>query len=975
MRARPTVLSLAIVVSMLASGIPGAYGSELRIRPASASPVSIATSSASVETTPLADNRVIVGLKGPVTADKLTRIYGSADTSAGAVGVLRGDTLTWHAPSGTDPAQFAKRLDDTGLVAYASPNYLRQPTGYTPPSFTQPNDPAYADTRAWGYRNDADTAWTEKFPAAQAWWLRDVNAVKSSSAGSSAWPKGYTGPDITGKHPLRADGSSIKVAVIDTGFYFSHPDAPANIEARNDNPSAAEPVNPALVTGMSSDTDRVLEVAHGTCVAGEIAAAANNGVGTLGVANDTTVRIYKVYFGGAGISDDDIIFAIEQAADDGCKVINLSLAGPDPSDGLQAAIDYAYGKGCVIVSAAGNDGANAVSYPAACNHAIAVGSVALGADGATHMRSDFSNFGKALDLVAPGEFIWGLSKPGYDVQGDDIVSLGYTWWDGTSMASPIVAGGIAWLWRAMPNLSNAAIISIVESSARDLGAAGRDNSYGYGEFDMNAAYAKLMAQYPLLAEPALTVQASQNTRDVRLAWTRVSGYHVTYDVAVDGVSVTTGLTTTGAVLPHTITAGTHTVTVAPKSPRNWTDGSEVASAQISPTDSFPLVLSLRYRRGKLLWTDTEAGTVHTDLLSIDGGAALAASGSQGSWSTSALSLGSHVASLTVRDGDGILSTPAQLTFTVRETPSVKRVNARDAYTFALAMSARRSSATTMAVLVGTKSWTSAAVAAPLARAVDGPVLASGVGLVPSATQAELARLGVTRVVIVGPTSEVGSAVTSWLTQHGFGVTRVAGSDRYSTADAVAREIAAREGGSVADGRAVVVGDSVADALSASAVAARKGWPLLFARSTSVPSSTRATLAAIGATRTLLVARTSTVSDAAKAQLPAPTRISATSSPGVGTALARWATSTYPSQFSGERIFLANASHWSTGLGVPAEAAREGALVLTTGAKIAGAVNAYYATYSEVAVRTRIVGGSATIADSVVSAIKKLVGAP
>ena len=212
-------------------------------------------------------------------------------------------------------------------------------------------------------------------------------------------------------------------------------------------------------------------------------------------------------------------------------------------------------------------------------------------------------------------------------------------------------------------------------------------------------------------------------------------------------------------------------------------------------------------------------------------------------------------------------------------------------------------------------------------------------------------------------------------QLGYNVSRVWGSDRYTTANAVAQAIASREGGAISGARALVVGNSAADALSAGAVAAREGWPLLFSGSAGVPASTRSTLATIGVTTTLLVARTSTVNGSAMAQLPGTTRVTASSSAGVGTTLAAWATSHYPADFSGERVFLANPSLWDKSLGLPAEAAREGALVLTTGRTLSAATKTYYTAHAVVAVRTRVIGSSATIADSTVSAIKKLVGAP
>jgi hypothetical protein len=971
MSARRPVLSLALAAVLLANLVPSAFGAPANLRLATTGKPLTTPSTSGDRTVPrLADDRVIVSFKGGATAEKLSRVYRETHTSASAVSVLRGDTLTWRTPTGVDPRDFAKQLMATGEVANASPNYLRYPVGYTPPSYVVPNDTAFKDSHTWQISGNGTVY--EKYPWAKSWWIRNVNAVGSLSQATNAWPRGYTGPAIVGKYPLRASGSAIKVAVIDTGFYFNHPDAGTHFERGS---ADATPASPSTVLATPYWSQRVAEVSHGTCVAGEIAAAVGNGQGTLGIANDTTVRIYKVYFGGEGIDDNDTIKALHNAADDGCKVINMSIAGPGASSALQDAIDYAYSKGCVLVAASGNDGTSVPYYPGACDHVISVGAIGLKSNGTTRARASFSNYGSTIDLVAPGSSIWGLTKPGY--VADRNSAPGYTWWDGTSMASPIVAGGIAWLWRAVPSLSNAAITSLVESTARryDTTKLVRNDSRGFGEFDMDAAYKKLVSQYPILKRPVVTPHVSSNARNQRITWTPVSGYSVKYDVMVDGGTVFSGMSGTSAMLPHDTTIGTHTVTVTPRSTRNWADGTEAASVRISPTASFPQAISLRYYRGQLLWSDTEAGTAHTDMLEIDGGAAFEAT--HGAWSTHGLSLSpaSHTATLTVTDGAHVTATPATLNFTIREAPTVARITATDDFKYAVALSAPRTTSATSAVLVGTGSWTDAAVAGPLARVVDGPVLVTGPNSLPWATRAELDRLHVSNVIIVGSTTSVTTPLQGWLARNHYNPTRLTGTDRFSTADAVARAIATREGGTITGSRAVFVGDSVADALSAGAVAAREGWPLMFAGTKVVPWSTKVTLKAIGATTTLLVAQTGTVPDSVKQQLPGATRITSASWAGVGTALAAWATSRYPADFSGERIFLANPGPWSKSIGVPAAAAREGALVLTTGNTLAAPVSAYYKANSEVAVRTRVMGGASTIADAVVAAIRKIVGAP
>ncbi len=246
-----------------------------------------------------------------------------------------------------------------------------------------------------------------------------------------------------------------------------------------------------------------------------------------------------------------------------------------------------------------------------------------------------------------------------------------------------------------------------------------------------------------------------------------------------------------------------------------------------PSASIPEVTSLRYHRGKLLWTDTESGRTHTDLLSIDGGPPRAVA--DGSASTAALAFGPHTASLTVRDAGGTISEAKKLAFTVRPAPTVSRITGSDRYGHAAATSRSAFATATTAVLVGSGSWPDAFSAAPLAHVVRGPVLPTSRTALPATTKTELARLRVKKIIIVGSTKDVSAALSRSLVKRGYSVSRVSGSDRYTTANAVAREIARRSGGKLPDGKVVVVGNSYSNALAASAVAARRGWPLLYSR--------------------------------------------------------------------------------------------------------------------------------------------------
>ncbi len=167
----------------------------------------------------------------------------------------------------------------------------------------------------------------------------------------------------------------------------------------------------------------------------------------------------------------DVAAGISWAADNGAQVINLSLGGTSGSAVLQSAVDYAYGKGAVIVAAAGNSGSNFVLYPARYDHVIAVG-----ATDNTNARAYFSNYGPQVDLVAPGDAIYS-TRPGGT----------YGYLSGTSMSTSFVSG-LAAILRGVPGIGSAdAIAWDMESTALDLGVAGRDQFYGHGLIQMDAA--------------------------------------------------------------------------------------------------------------------------------------------------------------------------------------------------------------------------------------------------------------------------------------------------------------------------------------------------------------------------------------------------------------------------------------------------------------------------------------------------------
>lgn len=257
---------------------------------------------------------------------------------------------------------------------------------------------------------------------------------------------------------ITTGSNDIIVAVIDTGVDMDHPDL------RNQ-----------LILGKDFvDNDMIPEDedGHGTLVAEIIGAEANNGFGKAGVVWNCKILPLRVLDANGDGYIEDIANAIIYAADNGARVINLSLGGPEPSRTIKDAIDYAYNKGVLLVGSAGNSGEN-ILYPAAYSEVIAVGAI-----DENENRANFSGYGQQLSLVAPGVNIIGF-------ENDEQLILG----NGTSFATPYVSGGAALLLSLNPYLTNSEVKEMLEVSAKDLGLVGWDEDYGYGALDIYSALA------------------------------------------------------------------------------------------------------------------------------------------------------------------------------------------------------------------------------------------------------------------------------------------------------------------------------------------------------------------------------------------------------------------------------------------------------------------------------------------------------
>ena len=241
----------------------------------------------------------------------------------------------------------------------------------------------------------------------------DIVGSAVSSSSSQEIPYGV---EMVGATQVwsKTKGAGAIVAVLDTGISMYHPDR-GNI-----------------IASTSFVTDEAVEDfdGHGTHTAGTVAAA-DNGIGVVGVAPEANLLIGKVLGNdGSGLTSD-LISGIEWAVNNGADVISMSLGGTDSSTSLENACNNALSAGVLLVAAAGNDGSSVLNYPAAYGSVISVAAVDENKE-----KASFSNFGSTIDLSAPGVAVLSTVSVGDDATGDAV-------WNDTSHQSNVVEGTAA----------------------------------------------------------------------------------------------------------------------------------------------------------------------------------------------------------------------------------------------------------------------------------------------------------------------------------------------------------------------------------------------------------------------------------------------------------------------------------------------------------------------------------------------------
>jgi len=267
-------------------------------------------------------------------------------------------------------------------------------------------------------------------------------------------------------------GWGVTVAVIDTGIDTDHPEFAGRISEYSYNATEDKIVKDWTDENGNYDWSLIEdEQGHGTAVTG-VLAASMNGDGIVGIAPNVNIIVIKAECDENGTfkRTSDLVFGLYYAIERDVQVINMSFGTYEASNPFAAATQLAVDSDIVCVAAAGNDGTSSFMYPAADPNVIGVG--ALAAD--SWELADYSNYGENTNLVAPGTT--------YTAQ----MGGGYGTMNGTSLASPVVAGAVALFMQNNPYITVEDVTEVLYASSCDLGDLGRDWTYGFGALDMNA---------------------------------------------------------------------------------------------------------------------------------------------------------------------------------------------------------------------------------------------------------------------------------------------------------------------------------------------------------------------------------------------------------------------------------------------------------------------------------------------------------
>ena len=317
------------------------------------------------------------------------------------------------------------------------------------------------------------------------------------------------------------------IAVVDTGVDPNNPDLDGNIWANSleiagnglDDDGNGKIDDTWGWDFVNNDNDPMDDNMHGTAVS-SVAAGNQDVQGVAGVCPWCKVMAVKVISAEGSGSLDITANGIIYAADNGAKVINLSLSAPSGMQSLENAINYAWDAGVLVVAAAGNDGSETVVYPAGYQNTMTVAST----DSEDH-HSCFSNYSDGfVSVAAPGSGIRFAYLPGGTATGD-----------GTSLATPHVVGLAGLLLSQDDSLTNQELWNLIEDSSNDLGPVGDDPYFGAGRINaLRAVTGKKTSTDPPDEDYVLNEDATAYAHARKLARTSDGILHMVWYEKEDG---------------------------------------------------------------------------------------------------------------------------------------------------------------------------------------------------------------------------------------------------------------------------------------------------------------------------------------------------------------------------------------------------------------------------------------------------------
>ncbi len=275
--------------------------------------------------------------------------------------------------------------------------------------------------------------------------------------------------------------TDIIVGIVDTGCLLNHEDLQDHVWVNDDPVNGLDDDNNGFVDDtfgwdFVNNNNTVDDVfGHGTQVSGISSAGIDNGVGIAGIGNTTFMTAKWWHNSG---NDSSIAESAFYCTDNGARVLNMSLSGSGPLPLTEAAVNYAYDNGVVVVASSGNAGGSTPHYPAFYPTVLAVAAINI-----NDQRPGFSNYGAHIDVAAPSPGILSTSPQG---------STSYTSsFGGTSAAAPHVAGLVGLMLSVNPSLTPDEVRTLLHQNADDVGEAGFDIFFGNGRINCAATVAAI----------------------------------------------------------------------------------------------------------------------------------------------------------------------------------------------------------------------------------------------------------------------------------------------------------------------------------------------------------------------------------------------------------------------------------------------------------------------------------------------------